>query len=94
MIARPEFRVIRQESASLNFASIATTAYEDLTISLPGAKINDLVLLGLPAAPFAGLAYMAFVSAADVVTVRAMNYTGTSKDAGAQTFSVAVAQLY
>lgn len=82
------------ETASLNFASIATTASEDLTIVVPGAKINDVCWLGLPAAPFAGLAYMAFVSAADTVTVRAMNYTGTSKDAGAQTFTVAVGQLY
>ena len=94
MIARPQFRVIRQESASLDFASINAAASEDLTIVVPGAKINDVTWLGLPAAPTAGLIYQAFVSAADTVTVRATNITGSPVNAAAQTFSVMVGQLY
>lgn len=94
MIARPSFRVIRQESASLDFASINAAASEDLTITVPGAKTNDLVLLGLPAAPTAGIIFQAFVSAADTVTVRATNITGSAVNPSAQTISVAVAQFY
>lgn len=94
MIARPQFRVIRQEAASLDFASINAAASEDLTIVLPGAKINDVVWLGLPAAPTAGIVFQAFVSAADTVTVRATNITASPVNPAAQTISVAVGQLY
>lgn len=94
MIARPQFRVIRQEAASLDFASINAAASEDLTITVPGAKINDLTWIGLPAAPTAGLIFQAFVSAADTVTVRATNITGSPINASAQTISVGVGQFY
>ncbi len=77
-------------SAALDFASIATTATGDLTIAVPGAAVGDPVSLGLPAAPAAGLVFFAFVSAADVVTVRAMNITGTGVDAASATYKVAV----
>lgn len=94
MIARPQFRVIRQESASLDFASINAAASEDLTITVPGAKINDSTWIGLPAAPTAGIIFQAFVSAADTVTVRATNITAAPVNPAAQTISVAVGQLY
>ncbi len=77
-------------SATLNFASIATTASEDLTITVTGAAVNDEVSLGLPAAPAAGLVFNAFVSAANTVTVRASNITASPVDAASATYSVAV----
>lgn len=79
-------------SAALNFASIATTASEDLTITVAGAAVNDAVSLGLPAAPTAGLVFNAFVSATNTVTVRASNITGSAVDAASATYRVVVTQ--
>lgn len=81
---------VLEASAALNFASIATTASEDLTITVTGAAVGDQVALGLPAAPAAGLVFNAFVSAANTVTVRASNITGTGVDAASATYSVVV----
>ena len=80
-------------SAALNFASIAAAASEDLTITLAGASVNNVVSLGLPAAPAAGLVFNAFVSAANTVTVRASNITGVAVDAASATYSVVVTQV-
>lgn len=77
-------------SASLNFGSIAAAASADLTIALSGARVNDVVDLGLPAAPTAGIIFQAFVSASDVVTVRATNITGSAVDPAAATYRVAI----
>jgi len=77
-------------SAALDFASIATTASEDLTITVTGAAVNDEVALGLPSAPAAGLVFNAFVSAANTVTVRASNITGTAVNAPSATYAVSV----
>jgi hypothetical protein len=77
-------------AAALDFASIATTASGDLTIAVPGALVGDAVAIGLPAAPTAGLVFMGFVSAADVVTVRAMNITASPIDAASATYRVTV----
>jgi hypothetical protein len=77
-------------SATLDFASIATTASEDLTITVTGAAVNDEVALGLPAAPAAGLVFNAFVSAANTVTIRASNITGTAVNAPSATYAVSV----
>jgi hypothetical protein len=80
-------------SAALNFASIAAAASEDLTITVAGAAVNNVVSLGLPTAPAAGLVFDAFVSAADTVTIRASNITGTAVDAASATYSVVVTQV-
>jgi hypothetical protein len=75
-------------TATLNFASIAAGASEDLTITLTGAVVGDSVDLGLPAAPTAGIVFIAFVSAADTVTVRATNITGGAVDPASATYRV------
>lgn len=77
-------------AASLDFAAIAAAASADLTIAVPGAVVGDGVSLGLPAAPTAGLIFQGFVSAADVVTVRATNITAGAIDAAAQTIRATV----
>lgn len=77
-------------TALLDFASIAAQAKADLTISVPGAKVGDAVFLGLPAAPAAGLVFNAFVSADDVVTVRASNTSGGAVDATSATYRALV----
>ena len=77
-------------SASLNFPSISAVSQADLTISVPGAAVGDEVIMGLPAAPAAGLIFNMFVSAADTVTVRASNITASPVDPAAATFGVIV----
>lgn len=78
-------------AAALNFASMTTlTSASDLTITVPGAAVNDVVTLGLPAAPTAGIVFTAFVSAADTVTVRAFNVTSGTIDPASATYAVKV----
>lgn len=84
------FHADKSATAALDFASINAAASADLTITVPGAAVNDAVVLGLPAAPAAGLMFMAFVSAANTVTVRATNITAGAIDAAPATFRVSV----
>lgn len=80
-------------TATLNFGSIATTASADLTITVTGAAVGNTVALALPAAPAAGIVFNAFVSAANTVTVRATNVTGSSVDPASASYSVVVFQV-
>jgi len=77
-------------SATLDFASIAAAASEDLTITVTGAAVGDSVTLGLPAAPTAGIVFNNFVSAADTVTVRATNITGGAVDPASADYTAMV----
>ena len=77
-------------SASLNFPSISAAGQQDLTITVTGAAVNDEVILGLPAAPTAGIVFNGFVSAANTVTIRATNVTASPVDPAAATYSVIV----
>ncbi|CAB4155044.1 hypothetical protein UFOVP652_65 [uncultured Caudovirales phage] len=81
---------VRSASASLNFGSIAAVSQADLTIAVTGATVGDEVILGLPAAPTAGIVFNAFVSAANTVTVRASNITAGAVDPAAATYGVIV----
>lgn len=80
-------------SATLDFGSISAAAQEDLTITVTGAAANNTVVLGLPAAPAAGIVFNAFVSAANTVTVRATNASGSPVNPGSATYSVVVLQV-
>lgn len=75
---------------TIDFANILTTAKEDVTVAVTGAAVGNVVTLGLPAAPAAGLGFMAYVSAADTVTIRAFNYTGVAVDAASASYRVTV----
>jgi predicted RecA/RadA family phage recombinase len=86
-------RQVLQATGNLNFPNIGAAASSDLTIAVAGAVVGDPVALALPAAPQAGLVFMAFVSAADTVTVRAMNITGAGVDAAAADYTVAVVKV-
>ncbi|HTJ51393.1 MAG TPA: hypothetical protein VL443_18160 [Cyclobacteriaceae bacterium] len=77
-------------SAALDFPSTAGGTNSDLTITLTGAALGDVVLLGVPnGAVFANSCYTAWVSAANTVTVRFNNYdTITARDPSSQTFKI------
>ena len=78
-------------TATLNFGVLSANSYEDLTITVTGAATGDCVSLGVPtAAVTAGVAFTAWVSAADTVTVRAHNYTAGTPNPGSGTFKAAI----
>jgi hypothetical protein len=79
-------------TATLDFPSTALGATSDLTISLTGAAVGDVVKLGTPV-PAAGTFYVAFVSAADAVKVRFVNFAGGGAvDPASGTFAVDIEQ--
>lgn len=90
---RSNHRVILDVTASVNHASMATLTQDDQTVIVPGAKVNDIVVLGLPAAPTAGIIYNAFVSAADTVKIRASNFTAGTIDPAAATFRIQILRV-
>lgn len=85
-----EGRDILRATASLNYASIAAAADADLTIAVPGATVGDDVTVHYNAAPLTALRHVAYVSAVNVVTVRAYNHTAVAIDAAAEDISVIV----
>jgi hypothetical protein len=80
----------RSATATLNFGSILAAGYEDLTITVTGAAVNDTVTLGLPATVLAGAIFNAWVSAADTVTVRCNNAGAIAVDPASATYRVGV----
>lgn len=83
-------QVFLTATAALNFASIAAAASADLTITVTGAVVGASVHLGLPAAPTAGIIFQGFVSASNVVTVRATNITSGAVDPASATYRATV----
>lgn len=79
---------ILEASAALNFGSTLAGAVTDLTIALTGAVIGQAVQLGIPVSTV-GI-YTAWVSAADVVTVRFNNTTAGVVDPASGTFTVKI----
>jgi hypothetical protein len=82
-------RVLRA-SASLDFPSVAAAGTADLTITVPGCVVGDDVQVSITAAPTTTLRFVAWVSAADTVTVRAINHTAGAIDQAATVYRVLV----
>lgn len=77
-------------SATLDFASTAAGAITDLTVTVTGAAVGDVVSIGAPSIPNKGT-YFGWVSATNTVTVRyANNDLTTAKDPSSGTFKVKV----
>jgi hypothetical protein len=67
--------------ATLNF-DLTSTASQDLTVNAPGARLGDTVMLGVPnGSVTADTLFWAWVSANDIITVRAMRIAGTPNPA-------------
>lgn len=93
VIGTPIRRVI-SASAALDFPNTLAQTSSDLTIAMTGAALGDAVMLGVPnAAVGANSAFTAWVSAADVVTVRFNNYSALAINPALATFRVAVMQF-
>lgn len=68
--------------ASIVFTTIAAQGFQDHTITLGGAAVNDAIMLGLPAAPASGVAFNQFVLSAGLVVLRGLNVSTASINPG------------
>lgn len=80
-------------TASLNFA-VDEDSYQDLTVTVTGAVVGDVVVLGIPVtcAPASLHTYTAWVHEADTVVVRLNNYGVAPINPPAGTFTIKVFQ--
>lgn len=77
-------------TASLAFGAVAANSSTSVTVSITGAAINDVVLLGTPSAVCAGVLFFGRVVASNQVQVDAVNATTASKTQSTQTFRITV----
>lgn len=80
-------------SATLDFPNTLAGLSSDLTITLTGASVGDIVVLGVPNGSVnANTCYTAWVSATNTITVRFNNYSVLASDPASGTFKVGVIQ--
>lgn len=80
-----------KNTATLDFPSTLATTSSDLTITVTGAALGDVVSLGVPnGSVVAGTSYSAWVSATNTVTVRLSNFSAVSADPASGSFKVYV----
>jgi len=77
-------------TTSLNFGTVAANSSSSITVSMTGAAVNDIVMLGIPSAVSEGLTFFGHVVAANQVHVDAVNATGSGKTQSAVTFRITV----
>jgi hypothetical protein len=80
---------------TLDFPSTNNDSYSDLTVTVTGAALSDVVSLGIPNAsmPAANSNFTAWVSAVNTVTVRFNNNSGVSQDPASGSFEVFVTKF-
>jgi hypothetical protein len=77
-------------TSSLAFGVVANNTSNSITVSVTGAAINDIVLLGIPSSVSEGLTFFGHVVASNQVHVDAVNATNASKTQSTQTFRITV----
>ncbi len=78
-------------TATLNFGNTNTNSSRDLTITVNGAAIGDVVMLGVPSSAVNNNScYTAWVSAVNKVTVRFNNYSAAGINPASGVFRVSV----
>lgn len=70
--------------------SIAANDFHSVTVSVTGASVNDVVLLGLPSATSGGLTFQGSVSTANVVSITAQNATNDAQNQATATYRITV----
>lgn len=83
---------ISTATATLDFGSILAATSADLTVTVGGAKANDIVTLGPPTALESTVTAIGFVSSANTVTVRLFNIGDIASDPASATWRVQVQQ--
>lgn len=89
--ATPSYEETIKASATLDFPSLSPGVEYDLTITVSGATEGDITSIGYTSAAIpTSIFYMAWVSAANTVTVRCLNRGGGTIDLPATTYKVLV----
>ena len=79
-------------TCTLNTASIATTATDTDTVTVPGVALGDMVIGMAIGVSEAGLVRRAYVSAANTVTIVTYNPTADAVDLASTTLNLIVAR--
>jgi hypothetical protein len=77
-------------TCTLNTASIATTATDTDTVTVPGVALGDMVIGMSIGVSEAGLVRRAYVSAANTVTIVSYNPTAGSVDLASTTLTLII----
>jgi len=78
-------------TATLNFGSTNTNSSRDITITVNGAALGDVVMLGVPSSAVNNNScYTAWVSAANTVTIRFNNYSAAAINPASGVFRASV----
>ena len=79
------------DTATLDFTNTQTARSRDLTITVTGASVGDVVILGVPFdAVASNTCYTAYVSSTNTVTVRFNNYSPSQSDPAPGLFKVTI----
>ena len=79
-------------TCTLNSASVATTATDTDTVTVPGVALGDMVLGMSVGVSEAGLVRRAYVSAANTVTIVTYNPTAAAVDLASTTLNLVIAR--
>lgn len=77
-------------TASVNFGTVGSNDAVTAGVTVTGAQVNDIVLIGLPSAVCAGLTFYGHVISTNTVELDAVNGTNQSQTQSSQTFRVTV----
>jgi hypothetical protein len=77
-------------TASITFGTVANNSTATAQVTITGANINDLTLMGIPSAVCAGLSFYAHVVSANTIEIDCVNATNGSIVQSNQTFRVTV----
>lgn len=82
-------------TATLDFPSTNNDSFNNLTVTVTGAVVGDVVTLGLPngSVPAAASNFTSWVSAANTVTVRFSNHSGVAQDPASGSFKIFVTKF-
>jgi hypothetical protein len=86
------FDSVFQVRATMDIGDLADGTGESNTVAVPGVKLGDMVIGMSFGVTLAGFTVTAYVSAADVVTVRVQNESGTQTNPASTTIKLVVAR--
>jgi hypothetical protein len=86
------FDSVFEVRATMDIGDLADGAGESNTVAVPGVKLGDMVIGVSFGVDLAGFTTTAYVSAANVVTVRVQNESGTQTNPASTTIKLVVAR--
>lgn len=84
---------LTQVTCTLNVGSLSDGAGESDTATVPGAQLGDAVMAGSLSVSVVGMTVTAYVSAANTVTFRVQNESGSATDIASATLRFTVVHL-